>query len=712
MNGLATTAADNIMLVSSGNIIAADIHTGGTGATVTLNAGIGGTITDNGGAGIATGTLNITRALSVGASGATLDVNIDTLSIANVSGNVYVRESNTVDLNTVTVGGILDVTATAGNITATQVNAVGGATTLTAEAGGIAAGDINAGVQTVTLDANGAITNIAGDIDAGILNITDAASVGTALANLDTNVATLQMSNVDGASYITNEVGIVLNPVSVDGALYVTTEAGDITATDVDTSNDNVILTAAGNIVTEDINTNGTGATVTLNAGTGGTITDNGGAGIATGTLDITRALSVGASGATLDVNIDTLSIANVSGNAYVRESNTVDLNTVTVGGILDVTATAGNITATEINATGGATTLMAEAGSIAAGDINAGVRTVTLDANGAITNIAGDIDAGILNITDAASVGTALANLDTNVATLQMSNVDGASYITNEVGIVLNPVSVDGALYVMTEAGDITATDVDTSNDNVILTAAGNIVTEDINTNGTGATVTLNAGAGNTITDNGGAGIASGTLDITRALSVGASGATLDINVDTLSMNNVSGNAYVRESNTVDLNNVTVGGILEVTATAGDITATDVDTSNDNVILTAAGNIVTEDVNTNGTGATVTLNAGAGSTITDNGGAGIATGTLDITRALSVGASGATLDINVDTLSMNNVSGNVYVRESNTVDLNTVTAGGILGRYSDCREYYSYPGKCRRRRHDAYGGGWRYSGW
>ena len=484
---------------------------------------------------------------------------------------------------------------------------------------------------------------------------------------------------MDGASYIINEVGIILNPVSVDGALYVTTEAGDITATDVDTSNDNVILTAAGNIVTEDINTNGTGATVTLNAGTGGTITDNGGVGIATGTLDITRALSVGALGATLDVNVDTLSIANVSGNAYVRESNTVDLNTVTVGGILDVTATAGNITATEINATGGGTTLTAEAGGIAAGDINAGAQTVTLDANGAITNIAGDIDAGILNITDAASVGTTLANLDTNVATLQMSKVDGGSYITNEVGIVLNPVSADGALYVTTEAGDITATDVDTSNDNVILTAAGNIVTEDINTNGTGATVTLNAGAGSTITDNGGAGIASGTLDITRALSVGASGAPLDVNIDTLNIANVSGGTYILETNGINLNTVTVGGILDVTSTAGDITATDVDTSNDNVTLTAAGSIVTEDINTNGTGATVTLNAGTGGTITDNGGSGIATGTLDITRALSVGALGATLDVNVDTLSIANVSSNAYVRESNTVDLNTVTVGGIL---------------------------------
>ena len=318
-------------MTAAGSIVTEDINTNGTGATVTLNAGTGGTITDNGGAGIATGTLDITRALSAGASGAPLDVDIDTLNVANVSGDVHILENNGIDLNTVTVGGILDVTAT----------------------------------------------------------------------------------------------------------------AGDIVATDVDTSDDNVTLTAAGSIVTEDINTNGTGATVILNAGTGGTITDNNGAGITTGILDITRALSVGASGATLDVNVDTLSIASVSSNAYVRESNGVDLNTVTVGGILDVTATAGDITATEVNATGGATTLTAEAGGIAAGDINAGVQTVTLDANSAITNIAGDIDAGTLNITDAASVGTASANLDTNVGTLQMSNVDGASYITNEVGIVLNPVSV-----------------------------------------------------------------------------------------------------------------------------------------------------------------------------------------------------------------------------------------------------------------------------
>ncbi len=514
VNGLATAAADNISLISSGSIIAAAIQTGGIGAKVTLNADAAGTITDNGGAGIATGTLDITRALSIGALGAPLDVDIDTLSIANVSGDTYIRESSGVDLNTVTVGGVLDVAATAGDITATQVNAAGGATTLTAEAGAIAAGDINAGVQTVTLDANGAITNIAGDIDAGTLNITDAASVGTALANLDTNVATLQMSNVDGASYITNEVGVILNPVSVDGALNVRTEAGDITATDVDTSNDNVTLTAAGSIVTEDIDTNGTGATVTLNAGAGSTITDNGGAGIATGTLDITRALSIGALGAPLDVDIDTLSIANVSGDTYIRESSGVDLNTVTVGGVLDVTALAGDITATGVTAIGDDTTLTALAGGIGIGVIDGTGQTVTLDAGGPISTFGAGVVADRLIADAAGAIG-----LSTTVGSADISsNTAGAITINETDGIILDDIdTVDGVINI-TSGGAMTATDVTSGNN-------GNIKL--VVTNGPMTLGAVNAGAG--IVE----------LDASRNIDGGSfTGSKADIRASTIGLN------------------------------------------------------------------------------------------------------------------------------------------------------------------------------
>ena len=206
---------------------------------MTLNAGAGNTITDNGGAGIATGTLDITRALSVGASGATLDINVDTLSMNNVSGNAYVRESNTVDLNTVTVGGILDVTATAGNITATEVNTTGGATTLTAEAGGIAVGLIDGTGQTVTLDAGGAIWTTGAGVTADQL-IADASGTIT----LTTTVTTADIStSAAGAITMTETDAITLDDIdTADGAISITS-GGAMTATDVISGNNgNVTL--------------------------------------------------------------------------------------------------------------------------------------------------------------------------------------------------------------------------------------------------------------------------------------------------------------------------------------------------------------------------------------------------------------------------------------------------------------------------------------
>ncbi len=345
--------------------------------------------------------------------------------------------------------------------------------------------DVNAG--SVSLNAGGAITdddngNEDTNITAATLNITNATNVGdTGNGDIDVAVGTLQAANVSGDTYIHESNGIDLASVSVGGLLSVTADTGDITATNVTATAGATTLTAtAGGIAVGVIN--GSGQTVTLDAGTAITDKDTDTAvDVTATTLAITDATNVGASGADedLDISVDTLQASNVSGNLYAQESNGIDLNAVTVGGVLNVTADAGNIAATDVTATSGATTLTATLGGISIGEIDGSGQTVTLDAGTTITDAdtdaAVDVTASTLNITDATNVGTAAADedLDIDVATLQSSNISGSAYLQESDGIDIATVSVNGTLD-LTVGGNITESGTITASNLVITNAAG----------------------------------------------------------------------------------------------------------------------------------------------------------------------------------------------------------------------------------------------
>ncbi|MBT4816598.1 MAG: hypothetical protein HON70_12900, partial [Lentisphaerae bacterium] len=606
---------------------------------------------------------------------------------------------------------------------------------------------IAGGSEYVTLNADTTITDTTDgttDISTLVLNITGGTAVGADAGAddvaddswLDTDIATLNISNVTGAAYVLEDSVINANSVDLTGEFMLTNTAGNITATNITTLDTEVqLLSTAGSIVVGNIDA-GAG-TVDLDATAAAqTITDadnSTGVDITGGTVELNAHTGIGAAAGgvngALEVDGTTITANNSDAtgiflNAVGSGGVAVTANAATAGDVAvygnenvtltDIDTASGNITSTVTGAdiiatdvvagTAGDITLTTTgSGNIEAGILNADGDEVTLTAAGAIIESAAadTITATTLDIDGATTVGSGDAFLNTTATTIELDGVSGDVWLSDADAIAIDANTatanlLPGALSVSTRAAGLV--DIDSG-------ANSNLVLGTINANAGADNVTISqddTGTGGNILDgNGGqANVIASVLTIDDAAGTGVTDNPLDTTIATLNMSTISGATFLQEADDINLLAVDVDDDFTLQSVDGTITATNVDTSNDDVTLTAANGVAVglTGINTTNTG-DVTITAGttiaigvvgidapdaivtlaAGGNITGGAAVNVNADRLNITDAANVGTAltlANALVTNIDTLDARNVDGNVFIFDTGDFTAEYVQAG------------------------------------
>lgn len=620
--------------------------TGATGTTVNIagDVRIGqaadgaatGTLTVNG-ALVDTGTLTTT---TTGASTFGDVTSTGNLSVTTGTGNATFRDVSGAGTKTVVSGAGIsarDIRG-AGAVALTAGPATTAANTLTVRS----IGATGAPVAALTVNGGSVATfGTVGSTDAnlvvnGATSIGQTAATGALLVNGKTSTGSLTSTTTGDTTFT--------DAVTGTGAVSVTATGGNLAYTSV---NGGSIALTAGGTVTGGVLTSG--AAVSVTAGGAATITG----GTSGGTGDFAVTAGAGAGG----VGVATVSGAVAAGGAYRVKGSAVSLGTgttsQTANGLVDITSTAGGITASN------GLTLQSNADGAGGGS-----DYLVLDATG------GPISFGNATLLG----GTAAQRSDIGVAArtagqpITLGVVNGRS---------LSGVNAARTSFgTLTNAGDITATGAVTVQQSLALTSTGGAIslqTVDVTGAGQGITLTTAAPSGGAI----------GAVRLTApgAVAIDARGAASVTN----SLNGGSGNV---KGATVDLATVNVGGgALTVTSTAGLLRVNTV--TSGVTTLDATGNLeVTNSLTTTGlttikstgnsairqvrvTGAALDVNA-TGSV------AGVGTGRAD----LGTTGAGNNLTVKAGTSALLGpiaAGGNASLTAGTTLDVTTTTAGGSI---------------------------------
>jgi hypothetical protein len=466
------------------------------------------------------------------------------------------------------------------------------------------------------------------------------------------------------------------------------TTIGDVSATDLTlqtTANNGGIAIGSnlGGSTTVTLTTNGSG-NITRTAGTvsGGTIA-----------LSSTSG-NIGTSVAANNIftTAGTLT-ANTSGNVYVTETNAVNLG---ASGGATFNLQAGNTITTigDVSATDLTLQTTANNGGIAIGSNLGGSTTVTLTTNGSgdITRTAGTVSGGTIALSSTSgNIGTSVAanNIFTTAGTLT-ANTSGNVYVTETNAVNLG--ASGGATFnlqagnTITTIGDVSATDLtlQTTANNGGIAIGSNL--------GGSTTATLIAHGSGDITRTAGT-VSGGTIALSSTSgNIGASAAANNVFTTATDITlNTSGNAYVTETDNMNLGASTIGSDLVLQA-GGLVNINGVTSANNLNVTTTAndGNIV---VGANATGATsvnfLTNGAGiltvnVGSTLSTSNGTIVATtGGVNIAGNIGAGSGSVTLRPNANlAIGFGDVAdgnGNDHAFDINASELSNITAGTLI---------------------------------
>ncbi|QOD67097.1 autotransporter domain-containing protein (plasmid) [Ochrobactrum sp. MT180101] len=659
-----TTVNDGTLALSGNGTLGADTN------TTTVN---GGTL-DLGGT-------NQTQQELVQAGGTVQDgtINVDTYTMSDgqLAADATIVASNSFDLSSGDVDGVLDGSGAltksgSGTVTLTNDNGYTGGTTV--NDGTLAlSGNGTLGADTNTTTVNG------GTLDLGGTNQTqqELVQAGGTVQDGTINVDTYTMSDGQLAA----------------DATIVASNSFDLSSGDVDGVLDGSgALTKSGSGTVTLTNDNGYTGGTTVNDGTLA-LSGNGTLGADTntttvngGTLDLggtnqTQQQLVQAGGTVQDgtINVDTYTMSDgqLAADATIVASNSFDLSSGDVDGVLDGSGAltksgSGTVTLTNDNGYTGGTTV--NDGTLAlSGNGTLGADTNTTTVNG------GTLDLGGTNQTqqELVQAGGTVQDGTINVDTYTMSDgqlaADATIVASNSFdlssGVVDGVLDGSGAL---TKSGSGTVT---LTNDNG-YTGGTTVNDGTLALSGNG---TLGADA-NTTTVNG------GTLDLggtnqTQQELVQAGGTVQDgtINVDTYTMSDgqLAADATIVASNSFDLSSGDVDGVLDGSGA-----------------LTKSGSGTVTLTNDNGYTGGTTVNDGT-LALSGNGTLGADTntttvngGTLDLggtnqTQQELVQAGGTVQDgtINVDTYTMSDgqLAADATIVASNSFDLSSGDVDGVL---------------------------------
>ncbi|RLC40560.1 MAG: hypothetical protein DRH44_08370, partial [Candidatus Coatesbacteria bacterium] len=247
---------------------------------------------------------------------------------------------------------------------------------------------------------------------------------------------------------------------------------------------------------------------------------------------------------------------------------------TNTNNGIINI-ANTGDLTADSVENSGGDIILSVNSGDLTVGSIKAVNNTVTFNLSGRVLDDSGNdtyIWTKDLIINNANSIGGSGADegLDTKISSLEINTAGdvyvreiqdgGALTLHNIKGKNVNISTTNGNLslpadYTISASGD------------TVLTSSGNL-TLNGSIDASSHIVNLSAGQDIVDTSDNATRITADTLNITSVRNVGGAGSNkeLDIDVNTLNINNVSGDVYIKESNNVGLNSLDVAGNTTLT--------------------------------------------------------------------------------------------------------------------------------------------------
>ncbi|HQK34173.1 MAG TPA: hypothetical protein PK074_05570, partial [Spirochaetales bacterium] len=613
---------------------------------------------------VITGSLTINTAGSAVILGGTLSVSVN-LTVNNGSfsssdfavtvGGNFINNAGAGGLalgsSTVTFNGTGDQTVTMGGATAPSAGFVVNKT-----AGTMTFSDALT-VNSLTITNSGGVT-VSGPLTAGTVTLTD--TTGTIAFNSDVSITT-------GLSTAANGYNVSLNA----GAGGQTSSIAGVT-----TFNNTGTLTLGNNAADSITFTGGVTATASSAVNTAGTVATGGGAG-----QDIN--FGDGDTGVVLTANttLNAGAAGDITLGGTVSGAFSLTLNAG--GGTVTVASTNGTptgltVTASIFTTTGSVTVAAGNPITVTSDQINLG-------------NTFGNSGAGAITLQPAADATT--IGLYDPVGTFNLTNTE-LGFLTTTGTVTIGRTTGTGAITVAgsghVNLGGTTYDLLIEGNSSAVSFAANTLTLGDNRTLtfSNGGNITVTSGA--THVSIGG----TGTLIVSQAVNVGASGTPLDTNIAVIRAS-VTGNIFINEFDAVQLGNggggiTTSGGQIEITAggalTFGNTVTTTGAGTSISLTATAGGMVISQNIQA-ANNAQITLTAGGAGSITrpSSGtvGAGGSTSLLVLSAGGSIGASGAALATNVGTIRAS-AGGDIYISEASAVQLGdasgpVTTSNGVI---------------------------------
>jgi len=419
----AVTIGSRIELISFNDILTANFANPLSAPTIVLNA-------TNAGA-----TINVTADFQNVSASATTVVLTDTTGSMNIgpgasvatsftaSAPVNISNDGTIDAATV------DLTATAGGFTFN--NAISGTTSITLTSGDDILNGVGLG-QLITPTLVATSTN--GDI-------------GTALDPLSLNVTTVTLNAALGNVWVENAGAVTVGGASSAQGVFSLHANGLITVDSTVNASDIDFTAVAGSSQYVQINASVTGTTSVTVSSDDGILFGDGMNNIVSPRINlVTTDGGIGISGNSVVVDTAVLSIQSV-GDAFVSDSNSVDLAASSAVGALNVTAandltSSGLVSAADV-------TLTATTGSLTLNGLTRGTDSITLTSAGSIlnANIAGGLESGVgvpvaqLNlVSTGGDIGAAVDFLQVDVDNITANATTGSVFVQDANAMNFGP--------------------------------------------------------------------------------------------------------------------------------------------------------------------------------------------------------------------------------------------------------------------------------
>lgn len=627
----------------------------------------------------------------IGTAGNRLLIDAVNLSL-NAQNDVFVTDSNSVNLLASTAGGTFDVLAT-NNLTSTGAIS-GDVVVLRAQTGALGLGANVNGTTSVTLRSNLGITNLnfttittgAG----GTINlVSDNGDIGTSpTSRLTIDADNLTANAANGSVYIFDTDSVNLGAGSSSAANnFDVVAAQDITNSGVVAANNVSLRATAGSLTLGALVTGVT--SVSLRSG--GSITDGAVVNVVSDQINLTS--DNGDIGTLVNpLNIDALNLtANAfAGNVFVNDANTITIGAGSSSALNTFSVTAGLNLFTTGTVLGQDVILTATNGSLFVGAQITGAASISLTQALTMTNanIAAPLVAPQINLTSTAgSIGTGTFNrLALDAASISF-NAAGSVFFSDPNTVNVSSATATGTIDIL--ANNDLSTSGAVAGANIVLTST----VGDVTTNGTTTSsgpVTVNAGDDININ-----GAVSGTvLAFTatdnvnvNAAVVGSTSATIDAGEDV----NVSASGsitapvvVINAGDDIDLDG-NVAGATSVTLNAGDTITQDIASVIGGGALSVT--FVNGPVTLNTAVTSLTSNA-AGQTLTINEADGISLLAQNLdnltVNAAQTGAGNLTVDTALDLVSLTLTTGAgggdvVLNADTTTTGDTTVTSSGTI---------------------------------